>query len=168
MDHQNHKEKPSYRPLYIIIGLITLVTTAVALKDVEMGMFSWEDVMMNFMAGFFLVFSGFKLLDIKGFKAGYSTYDILAKKVPSYGYVYPFIELGLGLAYLTRFMPDLTNWVTLIVMLFSSIGVAQKIMSGSKFQCACLGTMLKVPLTKITLIEDLGMALMALAMIIFN
>ncbi len=57
-------------------------------------------------------------------------------------------------------------WTELIVMTFSGTGVAVKLAKGEEFQCACLGTFLKVPLTKITLIEDFGMALLALILLL--
>src|SRR6185437_7668025 len=75
----------SYKPLIVIISLIVLVTLALALKSLLMEQFQLREMMMNFMAGFFLVFSGFKLLDLKGFAQGYFTYDLLAKKVFAYG-----------------------------------------------------------------------------------
>ncbi len=163
-DHDMQEQEgffTAYKPLFIIVGLILLPVVAVALREQSLGTFSWEHTMMNFMAGFFLVFSGMKLLDVPGFAEGYSTYDILARRVKAYGYLYPFLELALGLAYLTRVMPDVTNIVTVVLMTFSGIGVLQSIMQKKKFQCACLGTFIKVPLTKVTLIEDFGMAGMA-------
>lgn len=36
-----------------------------------------------------------------------------------------------------------------------------------QFQCVCLGTFLKVPLTKVTLVEDFGMAALAALMLVF-
>lgn len=117
--------------------------------------------MNNFMAGFFLVFSGFKLLDLPGFAKAYATYDLLAKRVSIYGYLYPFLELGLGIAYLTHWQPLATNCITVVVMGFSSLGVINALANKQKIQCACLGTVLNLPMTVITLIEDLAMVLMA-------
>ena len=51
-----------------------------------------------------------------------------------------------------------------LIMSFSGIGVAIKLIKKEKFQCVCLGTFLKVPLTKVTLVEDFGMAAFALIM----
>jgi len=151
-----------YQPLIVIIGVIALATVVLALRDLLEGTFRWPVAMTHFMAGFFLVFAGFKLLDLRGFAEGYSTYDLLARKVPSYGSVYPFVELLLGLSYLVQFHLPLTNAVTLIVMAFSGVGVALKVAKRERFQCVCLGTVFKVPLTTVTLVEDFGMALMAL------
>ena len=75
------------------------------------------------MAGFFLVFSFFKLLNLRGFADSYSTYDIIAKKWTGWGYIYAFIELTLGVAFLTGFNPLLTNAVTFVVMSISIVGV---------------------------------------------
>jgi hypothetical protein len=149
-----------YRPLSIIIGLILLPNVALFLTGASV-----EESMYNFMAGFFLVFAGFKLLDLRGFALAYSTYDLLARRVYSYGYLYPFIELSLGLAYLTRVAIPWVNILTLLVMAFSGLGVLLSLREKRKFQCACLGTIIKVPLTNVTLVEDFGMALMAAVLV---
>lgn len=161
------KEKTNaYKPLIIIVGMITMVTLVLMLKDFQSGTFMWESTMANFMAGFFLVFAGFKLLDLKGFADAYSTYDILAKRVHSYGYVYPFIELGLGLLFLVGNQSVPLLITTFIIMTFSGLGVLQKIIAKEEVHCACLGTLIKVPLTSVTLVEDFGMVVMTLVMLI--
>jgi copper chaperone CopZ len=161
-DHTHHAVKgeetkswlETYKPLLIIamfIGGISLITSNGSLHS----------GMNNFMAGFFLVFSFFKLLDLKGFASSYSMYDVLAIRLPVYGYVYPFIELGLGLAYLTGFNPFFTNVATVVVMGFSSIGVIQSVLNKRKIQCACLGAVFNLPMSTVTIIEDLLMVAMA-------
>ena len=100
-------------------------------------------------------------MDLKGFAEGYSTYDLLASRWMGYGYIYPFIELAFGLLMLAGLHSAGLLWVELAVMLFSGLGVALKLAKGEEFMCACLGTFLKVPLTKITLVEDFGMAALA-------
>jgi hypothetical protein len=80
----------------------------------------------------------------------------------AYGYVYPFIELGFGLLMLGGLHPPALLWAEVVVMAFSGLGVALKLAKGERFQCSCLGMFLKVPLTKVTLVEDFGMAALAL------
>jgi cation transport ATPase len=157
------EEKASYYPIYLIFGYITLVTLLIQFIS---GDFDWQQWMSHFMAGFFLVFSFFKLLNIRGFAEGYSTYDIVAKTVPAWGFIYPFIELSLGLLLLTGVWPQGTNIVTFIVMGVSTIGVAQSLLRKKPFQCACLGTVIKVPLSKVTFFEDALMVLMSGIMIV--
>lgn len=149
-----------YFPLIVIVGLILLTTITLSFHDFQISAFSFSKSLSYFMIGFFLIFSGFKLIDLKGFAEGYSTYDLLAQKVYVYGYIYPFIELSFGLAMILMLQSRPLLWTELIVMLFSGVGVAIKLAKKEKFQCVCLGTLLKVPLTKVTLIEDFGMAVL--------
>ena len=165
-DDEDDDNKPffvTYKPLILVFSYILLVTLAV---EVVNGSFELHRFMPNFMAGFFLVFSFFKMLDLNGFASSYSMYDLLAKRVSAYGYIYPFIELGLGVAYLLAYRPMLINVLTLIVMAFSSIGVILAVMNKQKIRCACLGTGFNLPMTTVTIIEDLLMAAMAAWMLI--
>lgn len=163
MDAAVEEQKDSYYPIFLIFGYITGITLLVQFVQ---GGFDWMQWMSHFMAGFFLVFSFFKLMNLDGFAEGYGMYDIVAKRFRGYGYVYPFIELALGIAFLTGFSPVITNSVTLIVMTVSTIGVVQNLMKKSPFQCACLGTVIKLPLSKVTLFEDVLMILMSAAMLV--
>ena len=120
------------------------------------------------MAGFFLTFATFKLMDLKGFAEGYSTYDLLAKKLPIYGYIYPFVELAFGLAMILVPTSVTILCIEIFVMMFSGLGVAIKMAKREPFMCACLGTFLKVPLTYVTLIEDFGMMALGIIMLIIS
>ena len=117
------------------------------------------------MAGFFLVFSFFKLLDLTAFADSYQMYDVIAARSRGYALAYPFIELVLGVAYVVRFEPVLTNAVTLVVMLVGAYGVLKSLLAGRKIRCACLGAVLNLPMTYVTLVEDALMAVMAAAML---
>jgi len=144
----------TYKPLLLIAAFITSVSIVTS-----GGHFS--AAMNNFMAGFFLVFSFFKFLNLKAFASSYAMYDVLARKAPVYGYVYPFLELALGLAFLTGFNPVFTNWATLIIMGFSSIGVIQSVLNKQKIRCACLGAVFNLPMSTVTIVEDLLMVSMS-------
>lgn len=156
----------SYVPLFVIITSILLTSIVLAVRDAGIGTFAIENLISYFMIGFFIVFATFKLMDLPGFAEGYQTYDLLAKRVPVYGYVYPFIELFFGFTMILLPFSRGLLIAEFAVMAFSGVGVAIKIAKKEKFLCACLGTFLKVPLTKITLIEDFGMALLALIMLL--
>jgi cation transport ATPase len=153
----------TYQPLLLIVGYILMTSLAINLSQSD---FDAERWMMHFMAGFFLVFSFFKMLNIRAFANSYAMYDLLAMRSKAYGFIYPFIELTLGLAYLLAFEPQITNIVTVIVMSFSSLGVIRSVMNKQKIRCACLGTVFELPMSTITIIEDLLMAGMAAWMLI--
>ena len=150
----------TYRPLLIIAAYIALAAFA---GDGVRSAMGW---MSNFMAGFFLVFSYFKLLDIAGFADAYAGYDLAAKRWRPWGLIYPFAELALGFAYLFRLAPMATNAATLALMVFSSLGVINALRQKQTIRCACLGTVLNLPMSTVTLVEDGLMAAMALAMLV--
>lgn len=154
---------PGYRPLIIIIGTIFLLSLANTFFHQP---YSIKIFISTFMTWFFLIFAFFKLADLKGFADGYSTYDLLAKQWYGYGFLYPFIELFFGLAMIFVPLETIILKAEIVVMTFSGIGVLIKILKHQKFQCSCLGTFLKVPLTKVTLIEDFGMAILAVLLLI--
>ncbi len=160
----HHTEpKTSYYPLALVVGYILGV---VVLVEVTAGTFVWHRAMTNFMAGFFLVFSFFKLLDLPAFAGAYQTYDLVAARSRVYALAYPFIELLLGVAYLTHFQPLLTNAVTLVVMLVGTAGVLQTLLAKRRIRCACLGTGFNLPMSSVTLAEDGLMAAMAAVMLV--
>lgn len=147
----------AYLPLIVIVGYSILL-----------GFFHKTSPMYGFM-GFFLVFlSMFKFFDLKGFAQAYGSYDLVTQKFPIYGYIYPALELVLGLAYLLGFVPLLTNLVTLVVMGVGAAGVIKAILAKKELSCACLGTTLKVPLSTVSIIENLGMVAMAIFKIVMH
>lgn len=153
----------TYQPLLLVFAYILLVTFAI---EATFGDFILHRWMPHFMAGFFLIFSFFKLLDIRGFASSYAMYDLLAKRLPAYGFIYPFIELGLGVAYVLNWQPFYTNLATFLVMAFSSTGVILAVLNKQKIRCACLGAVFNLPMSTVTIIEDILMAGMALLMLI--
>lgn len=157
----------TFRDFIPLIIIFLLIFTLVGFKQLYSG-FDVMRCMQDFMASFFIIFSLFKIVNLKGFAQAYCEYDIIAKRSTFYAYFYPFIELALGIAYIMRWHPMIINTITVIVMLISSIGVAQELMKKRAIPCACLGVVFKIPMTYVTLLEDLLMAVMALVMIILN
>ncbi len=155
----------SYYPLALVVGFLAAATL---LAEVGAGHWDGMRAMRHFMAGFFLVFSFFKLLDVPAFAAAYSGYDVLAARWPGWGYLYPFVEAGLGAAYLANAWPTGVNWLTLAVMLLGTVGVANALLARRTIKCACLGTGFNLPMSTVTLVEDLGMAGMAAAMLLLG
>lgn len=154
----------TYRPLVILVVFLLIASVA---PLVWTG-FTVEGAMANFMGAFFLAFSFFKMLDLPGFVTAFRSYDLVARAWPTYAWLYPFIELALGAAYLARAAPAVVNVFTLIVMLAGSAGVVKSMVNKRQIRCACLGTVIDLPVGAATLIEDLGMGAMAAIMLILQ
>ena len=92
----------TYKPILLLFGYITIVALVGGTTGER-----WNAgvAMRIFMSGFFLSFSFFKLLNLSAFAGSYAMYDIVAKRWAGWGYVYAFIELGLGVAFAVNVFP---------------------------------------------------------------
>ncbi|MBK8228929.1 MAG: cation transporter [Flavobacteriales bacterium] len=152
----------TYYPLALVIGFITLVASITSFRE---GAFDGMGFMARFMAGFFLAFSFFKLLDLRGFAESYAGYDLLAMRWKAYGFISPFIDLALGSAYLVAPHADAVSMATIIVMGFSLLGVLRAVLNKQRIRCACLGTVFNLPMSTVTIAEDALMIAMATVML---
>ena len=171
IDNQLEKPKKSKKeptsqlqqlfPLFLIFFYITVFSLIINRSN-----FQLDDFMYDFMGLFYIVFSFFKFLDYKNFPATFSMYDPIAKIFPLYGWIYPFIETLLGLLFLLRIQLFISLCATITILGITTIGVTRSLIDKSKIQCACLGTALKLPMTKATFIENFIMIIMAFWMLI--
>ena len=149
------------KPLFIILAYISITSLLLNFKN-----WNSTNAMLDFMGLFYIIFSFFKILDIKGFSISFRMYDPLAKRVPLYGAIYPFIEILLGIMFLTRIEVELAIILTIIVLGITTVGVTQTLLNKKSISCACLGTTLKLPMTEATFIENALMIIMAFSLII--
>lgn len=157
---ENKSKLQQLKPLLLIIFYIASASILLHYKD-----WAWSAFMLDFMGLFYIVFSFFKMLDLKGFPESFSMYDPLAKRVPAYGWIYPFIETALGLMFLMRFEIEIALIITLVILGITTIGVTKTLLDKKSIRCACLGTALKLPMTEATFIENAIMIIMAILML---
>ena len=161
-DSEDKKSKlQQLKPLILILFYITAASVLLNYQN-----WDWDEIMLDFMGLFFIVFSFFKLLDLKGFSESFKMYDPLASRIPVYGWIYPFIEVVLGLMFLMHFGVKTALVITLVVLGITTIGVTKSLLDKKSIRCACLGTALKLPMTEATFIENAVMIVMAVLMLI--
>lgn len=152
----------AYLPL---LALLVVSALAASAKDASYGPdarpLRW---MHDFMGFFLVVFALLKLFDLPGFADGFQKYDLLARRSRGYALAYPFIELALGLGYLAFWRPSTVYVATMLVLGFGALGVINALARGLDLKCACMGSVLKVPLSTVALVEDIGMFAMAAAL----
>mgnify|MGYP003134697826 CR=1 FL=1 len=149
------------KPLFLIFLYITVASILLHIDN-------WDTAlaMLDFMGLFFIVFSFFKLLDLKGFQQTFQMYDPIAKTLPAYGWVYPFIETALGLLFLIRLEITAALIITVVLLGVTTIGVTRTLLDKKAIPCACLGTALNLPMTEATFIENALMIVMAVVMLL--
>ena len=125
-------------------------------------------VMSDFMAGYFLIFGTFKIIDLSGFVVAYKKYNLIAKHLTLYAYAVPFIQIGLGIAYLFRVYLLASNSINFGVMTLGFISVLIKLIKKKVIPCACLGTLFKHPLSLMSLFENALMVIMSFSMVLYH
>lgn len=161
---KKEEEKTDVQQLFPLFLIFIFIIGASVLLNYN----PWDSsaFMLDFMGLFYVVFSFFKFLDLKGFPESFKMYDPLAKLIPAYGWVYPFIELALGILFLMRIQIPLALFITVIILGITTVGVTKSLLDKKAIQCACLGTALKLPMTKATFIENSIMLVMAIIMLL--
>ena len=150
-------------PLLLIFIYILTASIGMNLPRIDS-----SELMLDFMGLFYIIFSFFKFLDYKNFPASFAMYDPIAMRLSYYGWSYPFIETTLGILILFRIEILLTMIITIAMLGITTIGVTKTLLQGKNIQCACLGTTLKLPMTKVTFIENSAMIIMAISFLISN
>ena len=148
----------AYYPLILIFLYIAVISYLTAAGG-------FATFLHNFMTGFFLVFSFFKLLNVKAFAESFAMYDLAAMRFPIYGKIYPFIELALGLLCLIHYQPKMVYWADIILMSFGNLGVISSVLDKRKIQCACLGTVFNLPMSTVTIIENTVMVVVGIILL---
>lgn len=152
----------TYQPLFLVVAYVTGLA---GFAQSQQPTWLWNGFMTYFMGFFFLGFAFFKLLNIAKFADAFATYDIVAKRSRAYGLAYPWIEVGLGLLFISGTWLEAANILTVVVMSIGLIGVVAAVRKKQAIQCACLGTAFNLPMSVVTIIENGVMITMALIML---
>ena len=143
-------------PLFIALSFISLIAWYLSIGSDSINTF------MNFFMGiYFVVFGLSKIIDLKNFPKSFAMYDPIASNFSFYGWAYPFVELALGVMFIAQFFPFVAIVSTIILLSITTFGVIKVLISDTEIECACLGTWMKLPMTKATFIENFIMLFMA-------
>ena len=151
-----------------VIIIFTVITLFTAIRQFLAGSWNGMLAMSDFMAGFFLIFGTFKIIDLRGFVVAYKKYNLIAHHLPIYAYAVPFIQIGLGIAYLFHVYPLASNSINFVVMSLGFISVLIKLIKKEIIPCACLGTLFKHPLSLMSLFEQALMVIMSISMVLYH
>jgi hypothetical protein len=152
-----------YTKFALVVWFILLASLWPTYAD---GLASADEWMRWFMGFFLVTFAGFKFIGFEMFALMFAEYDIVAKRSRLYALAYPFIEFGLGVLYLADLGAPARDAVTLAVMAVGAVGVWRAIAARRGVHCACLGNVIKLPLSSVSLVEDLAMGAMAAFMLL--
>ncbi len=152
-----------YLPLILAFSLVLIFTGT---RGYLYG-FHLHSSMTDFMGAFFLLFGGMKVTNWKKYSKSFQNYDPLASKLHLYSYIYPALEVFLGVVYIFGIGNFLIwNIVTALILGVNTVGVINVLKSGEMVQCACLGAYFNIPITRFTIFENGIMVAMAMYMVL--
>lgn len=146
-------------------GVLLVIAICATIMSTVLG-FDWQEWMRWFMGGFFIIFGSLKLIGYETFIMMFPVYDPIAKRFKLYNYFYPFIELFLGFLYVANLLELPRDIATIVLLGIGAYGVLKAIAAQKGIRCACLGNIIKLPLSSVTLLEDVLMVAMAAIMLI--
>ena len=108
-----------------------------------------------------------KIRDLYSFSNNFITYDIIGMRVIKYSYIYPFLELIVGLGMIARVFIPAIAIISISIGLIGSISVIKAVYIEKRdLKCACVGGDSNVPLGFVSLSENLMMFFMGIWMLI--
>src|SRR5689334_16406782 len=109
-----------------------------------------------------------KLNDRAGTRLALTSFGVSERLVMPLGWMLPIIELVAALALL----PSLTAWwgavLALALLLTFTAAITRSLMRGQSPDCRCFGQLHAAPVTRITLLRNLGLAAVAALVVTFG
>ena len=121
---------------------------------------SKKQIMNNIVGTMFIVFGLLKLSNLQKFAEIFPQYDLIAEKYPTYAYIYPIIELYLGYSFLKMNHIPFIYYFSMILIFLNLISISLSLLNGVTLPCGCIGGYFNLPLSNISLFENLMMFIM--------
>ena len=157
------KDETSYQPVLAVFGVAVLLALAISWMSGE-GLLSIRTAEL-FIALSMSILALLKLQNVESFSTMFLNYDLLARRVVPYSYVYPFGELLAGVLMVAGAMLWLAIPVALFIGTVGAVSVLKAVyIDKRELKCACVGGGSNVPLGFVSLTENLMMIAMGLWM----
>lgn len=145
---------------YSYTPVIALFSTA--------GLVAWSAALgiPGFMGVSLSMLASLKLMDIDSFVEGFEKYDLITQRVKPYGKAFPFLELLLGLGFLSGVAPVATGIGSLVLGTSGAVSVIKAVyIDKLALNCACVGGNSKAPLGVVSFLENAIMIVMGAALL---
>jgi YHS domain-containing protein len=165
LDFRLHEPERTIRPsdwvpLLLVPGIAFLAASARQLS--AMSVWDWTTCIHDFTGLMLILLSAFQLAELKAFAATFATYDLLAKAFRPYAYLYPLLELVLGLGFLVGRYLTFVSAATAGMMIFGSAGLLIALRQGAGEEGPASETTSQAPLSSGTLVANLSIAALAI------
>lgn len=160
--HVKDPDAKTYTPIVAVFGLALVLALAVAWRSSD-----WSVRVVGLAVALAMVLLALqKLRDLGGFATRFLSYDLLAQRWVPYGYAYPFVEAGAGLLMVAGWLPLLAGPAAFFIGTVGTISIVKVVYVDKRdLECACVGGNGNVPLGPVSLLENLMMMAMGVAVV---
>ena len=149
--------------------LAVFATTAIMAAMISLAVYGTpltQQTAVWFIALSMMVLGMLKLQNVESFSTMFLNYDLLARRWPPYGKIYPFAEFGAGALMVAGLLTWLSAPVALTIGLIGAVSVFKAVyLDRRTLTCAGVGGDSNVPLGFLSLTENLMMIAMAVWML---
>jgi hypothetical protein len=148
-----------------LTGIFLFLVIAATLMGTLDG-FNAHEWLRWFMGGFMILFGSFKLMGIEVFIKVFPLYDLIAKRFKPYTYVYPLLQIFLGMLYIAGLMAVPRDIITLVMAASGGIGILKIVASRGPIKLSYLGNTIKLRYSTVSLLENTIMAVGAFILLV--
>jgi glutaredoxin len=146
----------TYAPVIVVFAMTAFMAVAASQAAFHAPFTSHTAIW--FIAFSMCVLAILKLRDVESFSNMFLGYDLLARRWPRYGYVYPFAEALAGALMISGALTWLSAPIALFIGGVGAVSVVKAVYIDRRaLKCACVGGDSNVPLGFISLTENLMM-----------
>lgn len=157
------EDETTYQPIVATFAVTFLM--ALAMSWATLGTVVSVRTIELFIAFSMCVLAIFKLRDLESFSTQFLNYDLLARRVVRYAYVYPFVEAFAGIGMIASAFTPIVAAGAFFIGSIGAVSVIKAVyIDGRELECACVGGGSNVPLGFVSLTENLMMVAMAIWM----
>lgn len=154
----------TYTPVLVVFATTAIMAVMISLA--VYGTALTQQTAVWFIALSMMVLGMLKLQNVESFSTMFLNYDLLAKRWPPYGKIYPFAEFGAGALMVAGLLTWLSAPVALTIGVIGAVSVFKAVyLDRRELKCACVGGDSNVPLGFLSLTENLMMIAMAVWML---
>lgn len=143
--------------LFLVISA-TLMSTLSGFNGIEW--IRW------FLGGFMIVFGGLKLMGIEVFIKVFPLYDLIAKRFPPYKYLYPLLQVFLGMLFLIGIFSVVRDITVIVISLSGLLGMVKVVSQRGPVKLSYVGTLIRLRFSSVVLFENTVMVFLAIIMLI--
>lgn len=158
-----HSYKEYAKLVAIFVFLIISATTMSTLGGINV--LEW---LRWFMGGFMLFFGSLKLMGVETFIKVFPLYDLIAKRVRPYKYVYPFLQILLGISFFIGSFDYVRELLVVVLSISSLVGIVGIVTKRGAVRFSYLGTIIKLRFSSVVILENIIMLVASILMLIAN